>query len=53
MTKQVLGRNVDAGSLDAAIELENRTQVLATRTDDMKEALAAFVEKRPASFGGQ
>jgi enoyl-CoA hydratase len=52
MTKQVLGRNVDAGDLGAAIELENRTQVLATRTDDMKEALAAFVEKRPAAFGG-
>jgi enoyl-CoA hydratase len=51
MTKQVLGRNVDAGDLGAAIELENRTQVLATRTDDMKEALAAFVEKRPAAFG--
>jgi enoyl-CoA hydratase len=51
MTKQVLGRNVDAGSLRSAIELENRTQVLTTRTDDMKEALAAFVEKRPARFG--
>jgi len=51
MTKQVLGRNVDAGSLGAAIELENRTQVIATRTDEMKEALAAFVEKRPAAFG--
>jgi enoyl-CoA hydratase len=51
MTKQVLGRNVDAGSLGAAIDLENRTQVLATRTTDMKEALAAFVEKRPATFG--
>ncbi|HEX4752806.1 MAG TPA: enoyl-CoA hydratase-related protein [Solirubrobacterales bacterium] len=51
MTKQVLGRNVDAGSLRSAIELENRTQVLTTRTDDMKEALAAFVERRPARFG--
>jgi enoyl-CoA hydratase/carnithine racemase len=51
MTKQVLGRNVDAGDIGAAIELENRTQVLATRTDDMKEALGAFVEKRPARFG--
>jgi enoyl-CoA hydratase len=51
MTKQVLARNVDAGSLRSAIELENRTQVLTTRTDDMKEALAAFVERRPARFG--
>lgn len=52
MTKQVLHRNVDAPSLEAAIELENRTQILATRTDDMKEALAAFVERRPPKFTG-
>lgn len=53
MTKQVLRRNVDAGSLEAAIELENRTQVIATRTTDMREALAAFVAKRPARFEGR
>jgi enoyl-CoA hydratase len=41
MTKQVLRRNLDATSLEAAIELENRTQVLATRTEDHLEALAA------------
>jgi enoyl-CoA hydratase len=50
MTKKGLERNVDAPSLEAAAELENRTQVLATRTQDMTEALAAFREKRPASF---
>ena len=50
MTKQVLHRNVDAGSLEAAIELENRTQVLATRTPGAAEALAAFLERRPARF---
>jgi enoyl-CoA hydratase len=50
MTKKVLERNVDAPGLDAAVELENRTQALATRTEDMTEALAAFREKRPANF---
>jgi enoyl-CoA hydratase/carnithine racemase len=50
MTKQVLNRNVDAGSLEAAIELENRTQVLATRTRGAREALSAFIEKRPPVF---
>jgi enoyl-CoA hydratase len=50
MTKKGLERNIDAPGLDAAIELENRTQVLATRTEDMPEALAAFREKRPADY---
>ena len=52
MTKQVLQQNVDAPSLQAAIELENRTQALATRTADMQEALAAFRERRPPRFSG-
>jgi enoyl-CoA hydratase len=51
MTKQVLRRNVDAPSLDAAIELENRTQVLASRTPDAGEALDAFLQRRPPRYG--
>ena len=53
MTKQVLQRNADSPSLEASIELENRTQVLATRTHDMKEALNAFLQKRPPTFSGR
>ncbi|MFT4570419.1 MAG: enoyl-CoA hydratase [Hyphomicrobiaceae bacterium] len=40
MTKQVLDRNIDAVSLRAAIELENRTQILGTHTQ-------AFRSHRP------
>ena len=43
---------MEQSSLLAALELENRGQVLATRSPDMAEALAAFREKRPARFGG-
>jgi enoyl-CoA hydratase len=50
MTKQVLHRNVDAGSLESAIELENRTQVLAAHTTDGAEALHAFLEKREPRY---
>jgi enoyl-CoA hydratase/carnithine racemase len=52
LTKQVLQINVDAPSLEAALALENRNQVLATRTDDMREALRAFREKRTPRFVG-
>jgi enoyl-CoA hydratase len=51
MTKQVLAQNVDAPSLAAAVELENRTQILATQTGDFREAIAAFVEKREPRYG--
>jgi enoyl-CoA hydratase len=50
MTKQVLHRNVDAPSIEAAIELENRTQVLSIQTEDVSEALGAFQEKREPQF---
>jgi enoyl-CoA hydratase/carnithine racemase len=50
LTKQVLQTNVDAPSLEAALELENRNQLLATRTEDFAEALEAFQQKRPAVF---
>lgn len=53
MTKQVLALSMDASSLEAAVEMENRTQVIATRTEDVSEAVAAFTEKRPARFKGK
>jgi enoyl-CoA hydratase len=46
MTKIGLWANLDAPSLRHAMELENRTQVLATFTGNMAEAGRAFVEKR-------
>ena len=35
------------------IELENRTQILSSFTDDHREALTAFLEKRPPDFEGR
>jgi enoyl-CoA hydratase len=53
MTKEVMWSNLEAGSLQAAIDLENRTQLLSSQTGDMREALAAFLEKRPPKFSGR
>jgi enoyl-CoA hydratase len=50
LTKEVVLQNVDAPSLAAAVALEDRTQVLANRSPDMAEALAAFREKRSPVF---
>ena len=50
LTKQALQLNVDAPSIEAAIAIENRNQVLASRTEDMGEAVGAFIEKREPSF---
>jgi enoyl-CoA hydratase len=53
LTKQVIQVNVDAPSLQAALEIENRNQALASRTDDMTEALQAFLERRSPTFSGR
>ena len=53
LTKQMVQANVDAPSLEAAVELETRNQTLTAGTQDMAEALAAFLEKRPPAFTGR
>ena len=45
-TKEVMWANLDAPSLEHAIHLENRTQILAATGGEMAEAAAAFIEKR-------
>jgi enoyl-CoA hydratase len=50
MTKEVMWSNLEAGSLQAAIDLENRTQILTTFTEDMPEAMRSFLEKREPRF---
>lgn len=46
LTKEVLQLGVDAPSLAAAIAIENRNQVLASRTPEMREAMRAFMESK-------
>jgi enoyl-CoA hydratase len=47
MTKEVMWANLDSPSMEAAIHLENRTQILASTGGELQEAARAFREKRP------
>jgi enoyl-CoA hydratase len=53
MTKEVMWSQLEVGSLQAGIDLENRTQILTSFNGDMVEAMTAFLEKRPAVFTDQ
>jgi enoyl-CoA hydratase len=50
LTKQSLWLNQSAGSLDAAIEMENRAVAISQSTADAAEKRAAFLEKRAPKF---
>jgi enoyl-CoA hydratase len=51
-TKQVMQQNVD-NNFETAIAIENRAQILAINTEDSKEAMRAFVEKRSPVYTGR
>lgn len=46
LTKEVLNETVSGISLEAALKLENRNQILAGQTEDSAESLQAWFEKR-------
>ena len=50
MTKETMWASLEVPGLEAAINLENRTQVMSVAVGDMAEASAAFLEKRPPSW---
>jgi enoyl-CoA hydratase len=50
LTKQSMWLNAAAGSLEAAIELENRAIFMSQSTEDSAEKRRAFIEKRRPEF---
>ena len=50
MTKEVMWSNLETPSQMAAIDLENRTQILSSFTEDVGEAVGAFCGKRPPQY---
>lgn len=45
-TKQVLWANLEASSLEAALQVENRSQILASTSGELREAAAAFANRK-------
>jgi enoyl-CoA hydratase len=45
-TKQVLWANLEASSLEAALHVENRSQILASTSSEMREAANAALHRR-------
>jgi enoyl-CoA hydratase len=50
MTKEASWASREIPGFQAAIDLENRTQILASYSEDQREAIGAFLQKRPANY---
>ncbi len=50
LTKECLGMSLDAGGLEEVIAMEDRNQILCAQTSDMREGVAAFLQKRPPKY---
>ena len=52
MTKRLIDHALNA-TLERQLEREAELQAAATQTEDFREGVAAFLEKRPPEFGGR
>jgi enoyl-CoA hydratase len=50
MTKETMWASLEVPGLEAAIAMENRTQVMSSATGDFVEAVDAFLNKRAPSW---
>ena len=53
LTKVGLSMAVDAAGLEAAMAIKNRNQLMCSRTEDVREGMMVFIDKRPTNFQGR
>jgi 2-(1,2-epoxy-1,2-dihydrophenyl)acetyl-CoA isomerase len=52
MTKRLLD-HAETATLEQQLEREAQLQAAATQTEDFREGVASFLEKRPPRFAGR
>ena len=50
LTKEGMWSSLEIPGMQQAIDLENRQQIMASATSDHREAMQAFLEKRPPKY---
>jgi enoyl-CoA hydratase len=50
LTKEGMWSALEIPGMQAAIDLENRQQIMASATADHREAMQAFLERRPPQY---
>jgi enoyl-CoA hydratase/carnithine racemase len=50
LTKECLSAAIDAGSLEQVIAMEDRNQILCAQSQDFREGIGAFLEKRAPQY---
>ena len=50
LSKECLNMSVDAGSIEQVIAMEDRNQILCVKSEDFREGLTAFLEKRKPNW---
>ncbi len=53
LTKEGLNLAIDANGLEAAMAIENRNQLMCSATEDVREGMRAFIEKRDPVYQGR
>jgi len=44
---------VDAAGLEVAMAIKNRNQLMCSRTEDVREGMMVFIDKRPTNYQGK
>ena len=52
LTKRLLNASIN-NNLEDQLDMEDKCQVIAAKTEDFKEGVKAFLEKRKANFKGK